>query len=196
MDGSSCQRALLINNVGTLGDISKYIRDYSDLDDLSRNTSVNLTSLMATTFVTSFSLTTVGSFFGNFPHASILLLLIFHLFLRLRLFLAGAFMGWPRPVATTFMLYLQQRFVHIVHFDVKGVRTLNYAPGPLDTDMQGEVRSKLVDVSGRQMFLEMHEQVRNPMTKLTKGKAFEARRFCGEISKSSRKRHLYQRLPC
>ncbi|KAJ3179083.1 hypothetical protein HK101_010078 [Irineochytrium annulatum] len=38
------------------------------------------------------------------------------------------------------------------------VRLLNYAPGPLDTDMQKEIRDAMPDVSLRQAFVKMHEE--------------------------------------
>nr|XP_008120216.1 PREDICTED: sepiapterin reductase [Anolis carolinensis] len=38
------------------------------------------------------------------------------------------------------------------------VRVLSYAPGPLDTDMQEEVRTKSRDPKLRQIFLEMKEE--------------------------------------
>ena len=39
-------------------------------------------------------------------------------------------------------------------------KTLNYAPGPLDTDMQGEVRARLADATQRAMFVGMKDTVR------------------------------------
>ena len=36
------------------------------------------------------------------------------------------------------------------------IRTLNYAPGPLDTDMQKEVRDTLCDEESRTIYQTMH----------------------------------------
>ncbi|XP_020379539.2 sepiapterin reductase [Rhincodon typus] len=38
------------------------------------------------------------------------------------------------------------------------VRVLNYAPGPLDTDMQKQARSETADPELRQTFLTMHQE--------------------------------------
>jgi hypothetical protein len=41
------------------------------------------------------------------------------------------------------------------------LKALNYAPGPMDTVMQGEVRdNNNADQNGRQWFLDMHKEVR------------------------------------
>lgn len=48
---------------------------------------------------------------------------------------------------------------HLQGADAK-VKTLNYAPGPLDTDMQRDFREGLLDDKLRAAFQEMHAKVR------------------------------------
>lgn len=44
------------------------------------------------------------------------------------------------------------------------VKTLNYAPGPLDTEMQRELReSDTLDAGARDMFAKMKAEVRRPV---------------------------------
>jgi hypothetical protein len=44
------------------------------------------------------------------------------------------------------------------------VKTLNYAPGPLDTDMQRELReSDTLDAGARDMFAKMKAEVRRSL---------------------------------
>lgn len=49
------------------------------------------------------------------------------------------------------------------------VKTLNYAPGPLDTDMQKDFREGLIDLKLRAAFQDMHAKV---------GHAGEMKRGC------------------
>ena len=45
-------------------------------------------------------------------------------------------------------------------FASEGLRTLNYAPGPMDTAMQSDIRCNLVDLNTRNIFDSMNTEAR------------------------------------
>jgi sepiapterin reductase len=51
-----------------------------------------------------------------------------------------------------------QSIAHEAQAHAKFIRVLNYAPGPLDTDMQGEIRDKMPNVDLKKQFETMHSK--------------------------------------
>lgn len=50
-NGKDFKRVTLVNNAGSLGDLSKTVSEYQDLGDISAYISLNLTSVVVLTYV-------------------------------------------------------------------------------------------------------------------------------------------------
>ncbi|KAJ2433710.1 hypothetical protein GGF42_009346, partial [Coemansia sp. RSA 2424] len=61
------------------------------------------------------------------------------------------------------------KVVALEHRDDPRVRTLSYAPGPLDNDMQAEVRASIGDAEQKQAYSDMHSQKKLVKTDDTAG---------------------------
>ncbi|XP_009908158.2 sepiapterin reductase [Dryobates pubescens] len=134
-------RLLLINNAGSLGDISKTFLDLTDPDELNSYFAFNITSALCLT-------SSVLQAFGKRPGCSRMVVNISSLCAL------KPFKNWA--------LYCSGKAARDMMFQVLAleepdVRVLNYAPGPLDTDMQLLARTETGDADMRQFFQNLQE---------------------------------------
>ncbi|NXR13572.1 SPRE reductase, partial [Semnornis frantzii] len=132
---------LLINNAGSLGDISKTFLDLTDPVEINSYFAFNITSALC---LTSSALQA----FGKQPGSSRTVVNISSLCAL------KPFKNWA--------LYCSGKAARDMMFQVLAleepdVRVLNYAPGPLDTDMQLLARTATGDAAMRQVFQNMQE---------------------------------------
>ncbi|XP_007950857.1 sepiapterin reductase [Orycteropus afer afer] len=123
------QRLLLINNAGTLGDVSKGFVDLADPAEVNNYWALNLTSTLCLT-------TSILKAFPESPGFSRTVVNISSICAL------QPFKGWA--------LYCAGKAARNMMFQVlateePSVRVLSYAPGPLDTDMQQLARETSVD---------------------------------------------------
>ncbi|XP_004609172.1 sepiapterin reductase [Sorex araneus] len=133
------QRLLLINNAGSLGDVSKGFVDVADPAEVNSYWALNLTSTLCLT-------SSVLKAFRDSPGLSRTVVNISSLCAL------KPFKGWT--------LYCAGKAARDMMFQVlaaeePGVRVLNYAPGPLDTDMQQLARETSMDPELRKNLQEL-----------------------------------------
>ncbi|XP_012501894.1 PREDICTED: sepiapterin reductase [Propithecus coquereli] len=133
------QRLLLINNAGTLGDVSKGFVDLGDPTEVNNYWALNLTSTLCLT----------SSILKAFPERPGLIRTVVNISSLCAL---QPFKGWA--------LYCAGKAARNMMFQVlaaeqPGVRVLSYAPGPLDTDMQQLARETSVDPELRKSLQEL-----------------------------------------
>ncbi|NWR80824.1 SPRE reductase, partial [Centropus unirufus] len=134
-------RLILLNNAGSLGDISKSFLDLTDPDEINSYFAFNVTSALC---LTSKALRA----FGKRPGSSRTVVNISSLCAL------KPFKNWT--------LYCSGKAARDMMFQVLAleepdVRVLNYAPGPLDTDMQLLARTKTGDPEMRRYFQSLQE---------------------------------------
>ncbi|NXH32593.1 SPRE reductase, partial [Myiagra hebetior] len=127
---------------GSLGDVSKSFLDLTDLEEINAYFSFNISSALCLT-------STALRAFGARPGCSRTVVNISSLCAR------EPFPSWA--------LYCSGKAARDMLFQVlaleePGVRVLNYAPGPLDTDMQLLARTKTGDLGMRQHFQRLQEK--------------------------------------
>ncbi|XP_008854179.1 sepiapterin reductase [Nannospalax galili] len=123
------RRLLLINNAGTLGDVSKGFLNLNDLAEVNNYWALNLTSMLCLTSRT----------LKAFPQSPGLSRIVVNISSLCAL---QPFKGWAlycAGKAARDMIY------QVLAAEEPGVRVLSYAPGPLDTDMQQLARETSVD---------------------------------------------------
>ncbi|XP_070612890.1 sepiapterin reductase [Erythrolamprus reginae] len=140
-DGEPPQRLLLINNAGSLGDVSKTFSDFSEPGDVNSYLNFNVTSALCLT----------ASILKAFPAQQGFSRLVVNISSLCAL---KPFKSWT--------LYCMGKAARNMMFQVLAaeepdVRVLSYAPGPLDTSMQEEARTLSADVELRQTFLHLKE---------------------------------------
>lgn len=141
LPGGPPDRLLLINNAGSLGDISKSFLSLTDPNEINTYFAFNITSALC---LTSSALQA----FGTRPGCSRTVVNISSLCAL------QPFRSWA--------LYCSGKAARDMMFRVLAaeepdVRVLNYAPGPLDTDMQLLARTKTGDAEMRQQFQSLHD---------------------------------------
>ncbi|NXP56184.1 SPRE reductase, partial [Heliornis fulica] len=134
-------RLLLVNNAGSLGDISKSFLDLTNPDEINSYFAFNVTSALCLT-------STALHAFGKRPGSSRMVVNISSLcavkpFKNWTLYCSGK--------ASRNMMF------QVLALEEPDVRVLNYAPGPLDTDMQLLARTKTGDAEMRQYFQSLQE---------------------------------------
>ncbi|XP_051474280.1 sepiapterin reductase-like [Apus apus] len=134
-------RLLLVNNAGSLGDISKSFLGLTDPDEINSYFAFNVTSALC---LTSAALQA----FGTRPGSSRTVVNISSLCA------VKPFKNWA--------LYCSGKAARDMMFQVLAleepdVRVLSYAPGPLDTDMQLLARTKTGDPEMRQFFQSLQQ---------------------------------------
>ncbi|XP_068259945.1 sepiapterin reductase [Nyctibius grandis] len=134
-------RLLLVNNAGSLGDVSKSFLDLTDPDEINSYFAFNVTSALCLTSATLQA-------FGKRPGSSRTVVNISSLcalkpFKNWALYCSGK--------ASRDMMF------QVLALEEPDVRVLNYAPGPLDTDMQLLARTKTGDLEMRQYFQSLQE---------------------------------------
>ncbi|XP_036982225.2 sepiapterin reductase [Artibeus jamaicensis] len=133
------QRVLLINNAGSLGDVSKGFVNIADAAEVNSYWALNLTSMLCLT----------SSILKAFPDSPGLSRTVVNISSLCAL---QPFKGWT--------LYCAGKAARDMMFQVlaeeePSVRVLNYAPGPLDTDMQQLARETSVDEDLRKRLQEL-----------------------------------------
>ncbi|XP_015718528.1 sepiapterin reductase [Coturnix japonica] len=134
-------RLLLINNAGSLGDISKSFLNLTDPNEINSYFAFNVTSALC---LTSSALQA----FGTRPGCSRTVVNISSLCAL------QPFRSWALYCSGKAARDMMFRVLAVEEPDV---RVLNYAPGPLDTDMQLLARTKTGDIEMRQQFQSLHE---------------------------------------
>ncbi|NXS52468.1 SPRE reductase, partial [Brachypteracias leptosomus] len=134
-------RLLLVNNAGSLGDISKSFLDLTDPKEINSYFAFNITSALC---LTSSALQA----FGKEPGSSRTVVNISSLcalkpFKNWALYCSGK--------ASRDMMF------QVLALEEPDVRVLNYAPGPLDTDMQLLARTQTGDPEMRRFFQSLQE---------------------------------------
>ncbi|NXI36525.1 SPRE reductase, partial [Galbula dea] len=132
---------LLVNNAGSLGDISKSFLDLTDPDEINSYFAFNITSALCLT-------STALQAFGKQPGSCRTVVNISSLcalkpFKNWTLYCSGK--------ASRDMMF------RVLALEEPDVRVLNYAPGPLDTDMQLLARTKTGDPEMCQFFQSLKE---------------------------------------
>ncbi|KAM4809902.1 sepiapterin reductase [Rhinophrynus dorsalis] len=140
-EGHSVQKIIIINNAGSLGDISKTFVDFTDPEEVNQYMSFNVTSAMCLT----------SSLLKTFPQRPGLQRVVVNVSSLAAL---KPYKSWS--------LYCAGKAARDMMFKVlaeeeKDVRVLNYAPGPLDTDMQEVVRTQTADPDLRLAFINMKD---------------------------------------
>ncbi|XP_015244751.1 PREDICTED: sepiapterin reductase [Cyprinodon variegatus] len=133
---------LLINNAASLGDVSKYVRDFSDMSEVDSYLSLNVSSAMCLT----------ARMLQAFPQHPGLRRSVVNV---TSLCALQPFRSWA--------LYCTGKAAREMMFKVLAeeepdLRVLSYSPGPLDTDMQVEARSKTADQTIKKKFSGMFAQ--------------------------------------
>lgn len=151
------EHVILVNNAGTLGDISRSTKTFTDMLEVNSYLSVNVSSFLCLT----------GRVLQAFPQRPGLRRTVVNISSLCAL---KPFCSW--------VLYCSGKAARDMMFRVLAeeepdLRVLSYAPGPLDTDMQLEARSKTGDVHLRKSFKEMFSQ----------GKLLTCEESCGKLMK-------------
>lgn len=136
------EHVVLVNNAGSLGDISRFTKSFTDMAEVNSYLSVNVSSFLCLT----------AQILQAFPQRPGLRRTVINISSLCAL---KPFSSW--------VLYCSGKAARDMMFRVLAeeepdLRVLNYAPGPLDTDMQLEARSKSGDAHLRKSFHEMFTQ--------------------------------------
>ncbi|NXS28324.1 SPRE reductase, partial [Pomatostomus ruficeps] len=138
---ASFGRLLLVNNAGSLGDVSKSFLDLTDLEEIDAYFSFNVGSALALT-------ATALRAFGARPGSSRTVVNVSSLCAR------EPFRSWALYCAGK---AARDMMFRVLALEEPGLRVLSYAPGPLDTDMQLLARTRTADAGMRQQFQRLHE---------------------------------------
>ncbi|CAK6435191.1 unnamed protein product [Pipistrellus nathusii] len=123
------QRVLLINNAGTLGDVSQGFASLADAAEINSYWALNLTSMLCLT----------SSVLRAFPDSPGLSRTVVNVSSLCAL---QPFKGWALYCAGK---AAREMMFKVLAAEEPGVRVLSYAPGPLDTDMQQSARENSLD---------------------------------------------------
>ncbi|XP_077985770.1 sepiapterin reductase-like [Glandiceps talaboti] len=141
VDVAKFQHAMLVNNAGSLGDIQKFVRDCDDPTELQNYMGFNLTSPICLT----------SKFLHTFPKRE-----------GLRRSIVNISTLCAVQPFRNMSMYCTSKAARDMVFQVLAleepdIRVLNYAPGPINTDMQVELRANLGDLEVKQMFIDMND---------------------------------------
>ncbi|KAK9533024.1 hypothetical protein VZT92_010379 [Zoarces viviparus] len=133
---------LLVNNAGSLGDVSRYAKAFTDMAEVDSYLSLNVSS----------SLCLTASVLQAFPQRPGQQRTVLNI---TSLCALQPFRSW--------VLYCTSKAAREMMFRVLAeeepdLRVLSYSPGPLDTDMQMLARSRTADPSIRKSFSDMFAQ--------------------------------------
>ncbi|XP_043093362.1 sepiapterin reductase a [Puntigrus tetrazona] len=136
------ERLLLFNNAASLGDVSRFCSGFTDVSEVNSYLSLNVSSALCLT----------AGVLRAVPRRSGLTRVVVNISSLCAL---RPFPSW--------VLYCSGKAARDMMFRVLSeeepdLRVLNYAPGPLDTDMQLQARSRSADVSLRKSFSVMHAE--------------------------------------
>ncbi|TPX57917.1 sepiapterin reductase (L-erythro-7,8-dihydrobiopterin forming) [Powellomyces hirtus] len=135
--GSEYTQVYLINNAGSLGKLDRL--RHQTAADIAPAIHVNLTAPMAltTAFLRHFANPTQSTIVNISSLAAV-----------------TAFDCWGVYCATKAARDMYHKTIAV---EEPNVRILNYAPGPLDTDMQTRIRDEMPDVPLREVYIQMHQ---------------------------------------
>ncbi|RXM91737.1 Sepiapterin reductase [Acipenser ruthenus] len=140
IEPQAIDHVLLINNASALGDVSRFAADFTCLAEVDSYLSFNVSSMLCLT----------ASVLKAFPRRD-----------GLRRSMVNVSSLCALQPFKSWSLYCMGKAAREMLFRVLAeeepdVRVLNYAPGPLDTDMQLEARSLSGDLELRQTFNSLH----------------------------------------
>lgn len=133
---------ILVNNAASLGDVSRYAQTFTNMAEVDTYLSLNVSSALSLT----------AGVLQAFPRRPGLQRSVVNISSLCAL---QPFSSW--------VLYCTGKAARDMMFRVLAeeepdLRVLNYAPGPLDTDMQVEARASTANPEVRQSFANMHSQ--------------------------------------
>ncbi|KNC96987.1 sepiapterin reductase [Spizellomyces punctatus DAOM BR117] len=131
-------RVYLFNNAGSLGKLDRM--RHQTPDDISPAVHLNLTAPLALT----------SAFLRHFPNPTQI-----HIINISSLAAIQAFDCWGVYSATKAARDMYHKTIAV---EEPNIRVLNYAPGPLNTDMQTRIREEMPDVPLREVYTDMHAQ--------------------------------------
>ncbi|KAJ2880073.1 hypothetical protein H4R27_004943 [Coemansia aciculifera] len=146
----------LMNSAGTICDLSKTVDQYSE-EEVTEYTAVNFVSFAA---LTSRFLTRAKTV----PHVERIAVANISSLLAVM-----PFANWGLYASIKAARDQLLKVVALEHKDDPRVRTLSYAPGPLDNDMQAEVRASIGDAEQKQAYSDMHSKKKLVKTDDTAG---------------------------
>ncbi|XP_043952089.1 sepiapterin reductase a [Gambusia affinis] len=136
------EKIILINNAGSLGDVSKYMKGFTDMAEVDAYLSLNVSSAMCLTarLLQAFP-----------PHAG------------LRRYVINVSSLCALQPFRSWSIYCTGKAARDMMFKVLAeeepeLRVLSYSPGPLDTNMQVEARTRTADPSIKKTFSNMFAQ--------------------------------------
>ncbi|KAM9330311.1 sepiapterin reductase [Gastrophryne carolinensis] len=135
----AADRILIINNAGSLGDIGKSFLEFTDPSEVDRYFSFNVSSPLCLT-------SSLLKSFPTSPRTQRLVVNISSLAAR------KPFDSWTLYCAGK---AARDMIFRVLAEEEKDIRVLNYAPGPLDTDMQEQVRTQTKNQDLRHQFIDM-----------------------------------------
>jgi len=128
---------VLVNNAGTVGDLSKTVAESGSVEAIRSYFDLNVVSCAA---LTAKCVAQFAASARTIVNVSSLLAV-------------KPFPGWGLYAAGK----AARDMLHaVVPTEDESIRTLSYAPGPLDTDMQREVRETLYKEADRKIYADMH----------------------------------------
>ncbi|KAJ1662354.1 hypothetical protein IW140_005864 [Coemansia sp. RSA 1813] len=137
-------RLTLVQNAGTLGDLSKTVDQYDD-DEIASYTVLNFVSFGALT--SKFLAYSKGLEAERITVVNLTSLLA-----------VAAFANWGLYAALKAARDQLLKVVAVEHTNDARVKTLSYAPGPLDSDMQADVRANIGDEAQKATYTQMHRE--------------------------------------
>ncbi|XP_070551761.1 sepiapterin reductase-like [Ptychodera flava] len=142
VDPTKFKHAILVNNAGSLGDTSQAVRDLTDPSVLQDYFGLNVTSAICLT----------AQFIQRFPEVAGRRRTVVNITT-----LCGI---QPFPYNSVYCTSKAARnmLFQVMALEEPDVRVLNYAPGPIDTDMQADLRANLGDPEMRKMYNDMKAQ--------------------------------------
>ncbi|KAJ2840555.1 hypothetical protein FBU31_000318 [Coemansia sp. 'formosensis'] len=146
----------LVNSAGTICDLSKTVDQYTE-EEVTEYTAVNFVSFAALTSrflaraktvpnVERIAIANISSLLAVMPFAN-----------------------WGLYASIKAARDQLLKVVALENKDDPRVRTLSYAPGPLDNDMQAEVRASIGDAEQKQAYSDMHSKKKLVKTDDTAG---------------------------
>ncbi|XP_069832409.1 sepiapterin reductase-like [Dendropsophus ebraccatus] len=133
---------IIINNAGSLGDISKEFCDLTDMGEVSRYLCLNVSSALCLT----------SSLLRSFPGRPGLQRLVVNVS---SLAAIKPFKSWTLYCAGK---AAREMMFRVLAEEEEDVRVLSYGPGPMDTEMQEQVRTQTADAELRLLFVNMKNE--------------------------------------
>jgi len=144
-DPSKYHTVYLLNNHGVLGVLDKLRNQTNLLETVKKSIDVNLTSAFITTSLV------LQHFPSSSPTSPKLFLVNISSLAAIKAFPCWSL--YASVKAARDMLYS----VVALEEDAHNIKTLSYAPGPCDTDMQTTLRTTLADTEMREIYSNMHK---------------------------------------